>query len=242
MVFRANKDIEMVMKSLKANRFAPVEFVEKAEAVPELVLDIIPAGATVRIAGSTTIRQLGFHERLMSRGTAVIDITQPGELSPERRRRLPVDVLLASSNAVTLDGKLVNIDMVGTRVANMIFGPKKVILVIGVNKIVRDVAEAIERIKNTIAPYHAMSLGRKMPCAINGRCTDCQSPDRICNVTTIIEKKPSDTDIAIVVVGEDLGLGWDPGWPKERKDRIWSVHLETTRAMQELRSAAHHTN
>ncbi|MFC2060213.1 lactate utilization protein [Chloroflexota bacterium] len=235
MVFKVNKDVDTVMKSLKANRFAPVVFVEKAEAVPELVLNMIPAGATVRITGTTTIRQLGLHVQLMKRGTAIFNMDRPSELTVDQRRRLPTDVLLASSNAVTLDGKLVNTDGVGNRVAGMIFGPRKVILVIGVNKIVRDVTEAMERIKNTIAPYHAMSMGRKTPCAVDGRCTDCKSPDRICNVTTIIEKKPSDTDIAIVVVGEDLGLGWDPSWPEERKARITANYRETRKATQELR-------
>jgi len=222
-----NKDIESVVKSLKANRFEPVEFVEKADTATTLVLDMIPLEATVRVAGSTSVRQIGLAAQLKRRGTTVIDAVQPSELPIDERRRLPSDILLASSNAVTLDGKLVNIDGVGNRMASMIFGPKRVILVIGMNKIVHDVDEAIDRIKNVIAPYHAMSLGRKTPCAVDGCCTDCKSPDRICNVTTIIEKKPSSTDIAIVLVGEDLGLGWDPDWPKERKERIASVYRET---------------
>ncbi|MBA7645636.1 hypothetical protein ES703_53394 [subsurface metagenome] len=112
----------------------------------------------------------------------------------------------------------------------MIFGPKRVILVIGMNKVVHNVDEAVDRIKNVIAPYHAMSIGRKTPCAVDGHCTDCKSPDRICNVTTIIEKKPSSTDIAIILVGEDLGLGWDPVWPKERRERIASVYRETRKS------------
>ena len=228
MAVAINKDVESVVKSLKANRFEPVEFVEEADTAAKLVLDMIPLEATVGVAGSTSVRQIGLVAQLKRRGTTVIDIVEPSELPHEEllRRSLHSDILLTSSNAVTLDGKLVNIDAIGNRVAGMIFGPKRVILVVGMNKVVRDVDEAIDRIKNVIAPYHAMTKVAKTPCAVNGHCTDCKSPDRICNVTTIIEKKPWSTDIAIVLVGKDLGLGWDPGWPKERKERIASVYRE----------------
>ncbi len=225
------KDIKTVVESLKANRFDPVEFVEEADTAKKIVLDMIPLEATLGFAGSTSVSQIGLLEQLKMRGTKGLDFTELGKLPfDEMMKRLEEmmrrrsDILLASSNAVTLDGKLVNIDGTGNRVSNMIFGPKSVILVIGVNKIVRDINEAIDRIKNVIAPYHAMALGRKTPCATTGRCTDCESPERICNVTTIIEKKPSLTDIAVVLVGEDLGLGWDPNWPKKRKERIASVY------------------
>jgi len=218
------KDIETVMKSLKANHFDPVEFAEDANTATKIVLDMIPSEATVGFAGSISIRQIGLVDQLIKRGTK--DINGTIGITIDERRRLLSDILLCSSNAVTLDGKLVNIDGVGNRVATMIFGPKKVILAIGMNKIVHDASEAIDRIKNVIAPYHAMAMRRKTPCVTTGYCTDCKSPERICNVTTIIEKKPSFTDIAIVLVGEDIGLGWDPDWPEERKERITSVYRE----------------
>ena len=234
MVLRSDEDVKTVVKALKANLFAPVEFVEDGEAAAKLVLDMIPLQATVRIPGSTTVRQIGLDERLKRRGTPVIDRSQPSDVPMDERRRLPHDILLTSSNTVTLDGKLVNTDGVGGRVAPMIFGPKKVILVIGMNKLVRDVDEAFDRIKNTIAPYHAKFEGRKPPCTVTGHCTDCKSPDRICSVTTIIEKKPIFTDIAIVLVGEDMGLGWNPSWPEERKVKIASVYRETFNAHLEV--------
>lgn len=221
-----SKDIEAVVKSLKANHFKPVKYVDKADSATKVVLDMIPLEATVGFAGSMSVTQIRIFTPLRKRGTTLIPVVAPSGSLPEERMRqtLRTDILLASSNAVTLDGKLVNIDGIGNRVAGMIFGPKKVILVIGINKIVRNVNEAIDRIKNVIAPYHAMTIGRKTPCATELRCTDCKSPERICNVTTIIEKKPSSTDIAIVLVGEDLGLGWDPDWPEDRKERIASVY------------------
>lgn len=223
-----SKDAKIVLKSLKANRFAPVEFVETAAAATELILDMIPMESTVGVTGSTSVRQIGLIAQLKRRGTTVIDQFEPSELPRDEYLRQIVrsDILLTSSNAVTLDGKLVNIDGAGNRVAGMIFGPKRVIVVIGANKFVRNVDEAIDRIKNVIAPYHAMTGKRKTPCAIDLRCTDCKSPGRHCNVTTIIEKKPFLTDIAIVIVGEDLGLGWELGWSEERKERIASVYQE----------------
>lgn len=122
-----NKDIETVVESLKANRFAPVEFVEEADTAAKLVLDMIPLEATVGVAGSTSVRQIGLVAELEKRGTKVIDVVKPSELAHGELLRLTLrsDALLASSNAVTLDGKLVNIDGTGNRVAGMIFGPKK---------------------------------------------------------------------------------------------------------------------
>ena len=221
-----SQDMKTVVRSLKGNHFNPVEFVEKADNATQVVLDMIPLEATIGFAGSMSVAQISVYSSLKKRGATCVGLVAPSSSPHEdwKRPTLRADVLLASSNAVTLDGKLVNIDGTGNRVAGMIFGPKKVILVIGMNKIVRDVDGAIDRIRNVIAPYHAMTLGRKTPCATELRCTDCRSPERICNITTIIEKKPSSTDIAIVLVGEDLGLGWDPDWPEGRKERIASVY------------------
>ena len=121
------------------------------------------------------------------------------------RGEINSDVFLTSSNAVTMDGKLVNKDMIGNRVAAMIFGPKRVFVVVGVNKIVENVKEALERIERVAAPLNAKRLGVKTPCVETGYCTDCDSPDRICRVTTIIERRPSRTDLTVVLVNENLG-------------------------------------
>lgn len=235
MVAGVNQEIETVLKSLKTNRFAPVEFVATAEAATKLVLDMVPLNAKVGVAGSVTVRQIGLVKQLRARGNKVIDITKPSKLPLDElaRRTLRSDILLSSSNAITRDGKLVNIDGIGNRVAGMIFGPKKVIFVISMNKLTRDVTEAIDRVKNVIAPYHAMTKGQKTPCAIDGCCTDCKSPERICNVTTIIEKRPSETEMAIILVGEDLGLGWDPSWHSERKEKIASAYRETRKSFSQ---------
>jgi hypothetical protein len=219
-----NKEIGKVIKSLKANNFKPVEYVEKAEDAIDMVLDMIPEDASLEMAGSISVNQLGLINRLIERGNKGPDFSKLGKVSMADMVRTRKDVLLASTNAVTLDGKLVNTDMMGNRVSAMILGPKKVILLIGRNKIVRDLDEALHRIKNVIAPYHAKTMGMKTPCAKTGKCADCSSPQRICNVTTIISKKPPGVEFAIILVGEDLGLGWDPNWPEKRIEKIASAY------------------
>lgn len=218
----SDDEIKTVMGSLKANRFDDVRYVESADAAAKTVLDIIPNEAKVGTGGSMTIRQLGLRDELSKRGNIIA--FKPGERSFEEMRRIQSDIFLTSSNAITLDGKLVNIDATGNRVAQMIHGPQKVILVIGKNKIVRNVDEAIYRVKYVIAPYHGMTMGIQAPCAVDGICSDCRSPGRICNITTILEKKPRMTEFTIVLVSEDVGLGWDPDWPEERKEKITSAY------------------
>ena len=218
------QDIKTVIEALKANRFETVELVEDVDAAVKTVLEMIPPEARVGTGGSMTVNQLGLREQLIERGN--IQPFRPGQVPPDEIRRMQSDIFLTSSNAVTLDGKLVNIDATGNRVSQMIYGPKRVILVIGQNKIVSNADEAIKRIKYVIAPYHGMTMGIQAPCAVDGKCSDCKSPGRICNIITIIEKKPRMTDITIVLVAQDLGLGWDPDWPLERRERITSAYKD----------------
>jgi hypothetical protein len=230
----ARNEIEIVAKALRLNNFDPVICVEKAKDAIPVILDMIPLDASLEMAGSMSVAQLGILDQLRKRGNKGLAFPKPGEFSFEEMRKNPRrDILLVSSNAVTLDGKLVNTDGMGNRVAGMVFGVKKVILLIGANKIVRDVEEALDRIQNTIAPYHAKYIGVNTPCALTEKCEDCDSPQRICNITTIITKKPPSTEFAIVLTAEDLGLGWDPDWPEERIEKIKSAYkteLEKFRA------------
>lgn len=225
----ATKEMESVIRALKLNNYNPVIYVDKAKDAVPLILDMIPADASIEMAGAVSVSQLGIMDLLRKRGNKGLDFPKPGEFPTARR-----DVLLVSSNAVTLDGKLVNTDGMGNRVTGMAFGVKKVILLIGANKIVRDVNEALDRIQNTISPYHAKYIGLNTPCALTEACSDCDSPQRICNITTILLKKPPSVDFAIVLTGEDLGLGWDPAWPEERIEKIKSAYraeMEKFRAM-----------
>ncbi|SMC34948.1 lactate utilization protein [Sporomusa malonica] len=196
------------VEALQKNRFASAYFQTAQEALEQL-FSAIPANATVGIGGSWTLIQLELVEKLEARGNTVFCHHKPG-LSPEevldiRRKQLTCDVFLTSTNAITEDGRLVNTDATGNRVAAMIFGPKKVIILAGVNKIVDTLNEAQERIRTTAAPLNNKRLNRPNPCVKTGYCVDCQGPTRLCNVTTIIHKRPPASDIHVWVVGEELG-------------------------------------
>lgn len=197
-----------VVKALERNNFTAAYFEKRAEAV-EHILSMIPQSATVGVGGSATIEELGLTNQLEALGNTIFNHNKPG-LSPEeklatRRKQLTCDVFLSSTNAITLDGKLVNVDGAGNRVAAMIFGPKQAIVIVGSNKIVKSTAEAEQRIKLYAAPINNKRLGQANPCTTTGECMDCQRPSRICNVTTIMHKKPLAIDIHVVVIGEHLG-------------------------------------
>jgi L-lactate utilization protein LutB len=135
------------------------------------------------------------------------DDTAPREEIIERRRQaLLVDLFFAGANAVTQDGTLVNLDMVGNRVGAITFGPRCVVIVAGRNKIVSDLDEAMKRVKNIAAPINAIRHRIKTPCVKTAYCMDCKSPDRICNTWTITEKSYPKGRIKIVLINRDLGL------------------------------------
>ena len=122
-----------------------------------------------------------------------------------RRQGLTADVMVASTNAITLDGRLVNLDGMGNRVAAMAFGPKKVILVVGMNKVAPDLESAVARVKNYAAPINNIRYGLKNPCVETGLCSDCRSPQRICNMWSTIEGHMIEGRIHVKLVGESLG-------------------------------------
>jgi hypothetical protein len=174
------------------------------------IVAMIPEGASVYRCGSMTTVEIGLWERIAERPrVAIINPYQPG-LSPEqamelRRQGMMADVMIASSNAVTLDGKLVNLDATGNRIAAMAFGPKKVILVVGMNKVAPDLESAMARVKHYAAPVNVIRIGFKNPCGETGLCSDCKSPQRICNMWSIIEGHMVKGRIHVKLVGESLG-------------------------------------
>jgi len=203
----ADRRIQRTVAALGKNGFQTFLVSTKHEALDK-VLSLIPSSAIVGIGGSVSIREINLIETLTARGNTVLEHwLQPEEnVTTIMRKQLNSDVFVASSNAVTEDGKLINIDKAGNRVAAMIFGPKKVILIIGINKIVKDLEEGIRRVRNIAAPMNAKRRGDKTPCVTTGICTDCETPDRVCRVVTIMEKKPSRTDMTLIIVGEELGF------------------------------------
>lgn len=229
-------ELQKTLRNLTANGF-DARIAKNSVEAKELVLSSISKGAVVGAADSATIRQLGIIEELENHGFQVLNpFTRELTTDPARtvarddisRQMFFCDVLIAGTNTVTTSGELVNVDAVGNRVASMIFGPRRVFIVAGRNKIVRDVEEALYRIKNVIAPFHARTKKFATPCARTGKCCNCSAPKRICSVITIMEKKPWRTDISIILVEEDMGLGWDENWAKERIHTIKSEYEKVT--------------
>ncbi len=198
-----------VVEALKKNNFS-AEYAKTKEDARQRLLELIPAGASVGLGGSVTVRQLNIIVELNKRGNQLFDHTEPNmslEVKTKmRRKQLTSDIFLSSTNAVTLDGKLVNEDGTGNRVAAMIYGPQKVVIVVGINKIVKNVDSALDRLEMYTTPMNNYRLRYPNPCAKTGFCIDCDSESRICNVITIMRKKPSQTDITVIIIGEVLGL------------------------------------
>ncbi|MBI4765215.1 MAG: lactate utilization protein [Deltaproteobacteria bacterium] len=192
-------------KKRMAGSFAPTIVQAKEE-----VLKMIPEGSTVYRCGSTSLAEIGFWEAVRPLpGVTVIDPYLP-ELSPEegleqRRRGLSADIMISSTNAITLTGVLVNLDGMGNRVAALSFGPKKVILVAGMNKVVPDLEAAFKRVKHHAAPLNNIRYGLPNPCVETGLCSDCRTPTRICNMWSVIEGHVVKDRIHVKLVGEPMG-------------------------------------
>jgi len=199
--------------ALESNNFE-VFLAENREDAYRIVLEeLIPKlnPKTVSWGGSTTFIASGLYKELSENPALEVLDTHDKKISPEasyerRRQALLVDLFLAGTNAVTESGQLVNLDMFGNRVAALTFGPKWVILLIGRNKLVSDLDEAMYRIKNYAAPANSMRLDKKTPCVKTSYCEECKSPDRICNSWTITEKSFPKGRVKVVLINEDMGL------------------------------------
>lgn len=196
--------------ALKKNGFGAVYCATPQEAFECIVREAADS-ASVGFGGSMSIVALGIESRLREMGREILNHADPALSRDERiaimRRQLTCDLFLSGTNALTLSGELVNIDATGNRVAAMFFGPRKVIVVAGRNKLVDGtVQDAIQRVKNWATPPNARRLNFKTPCASTGFCSDCNSPDRLCRVTTVLERKPRFTDVRVLVVNADLGF------------------------------------
>ncbi len=203
------------------------QYVSNREEALSVVLGMIPEGATVARGDSVTLEQIGVIDELrkgkqykfldpFERNPDGSSLLNDGERLRIMREAFSCGVFITGTNAITLDGKLVNIDGRGNRVAAMIFGPEKVIVVVGVNKIVKDVNEALERIHGVAAPINAKRHYLKhhwpefgnLPCVRTGKCVDCNHDWRICYATVIIEcaMVRGKGRMNVVLVGEELGI------------------------------------
>ena len=201
-----NELMTTIAAALEKRGFIVRHAATKAETA-ELVLSLIPADASVGVGGSVTIRETGIADALLAAGHTVhwhwFDVEPKADIFPGAAK---ADVYLCSANAVTNDGQLVNIDGTGNRVAAMIHGPKQVIAVVGVNKLVDGgVPQALARVKREACPPNARRLGLDTPCARNGRCDAANCDSGFCNVIAVQEHPTGKRPFTVVLVDELLG-------------------------------------
>ncbi|MBR5527790.1 MAG: lactate utilization protein [Clostridia bacterium] len=200
--------MERTAEALRKNNFYAVCAENREEAL-EIVENLIDENSSVAVGGSVTLSEVGILDLLRSGKYIFYDRYAEGltrsEIENIHHKALSADYYLCSSNAVTEDGMLYNVDGNGNRVAAMIYGPENVIVVVGFNKIVTDIDEAKMRVKNIAAPSNAVRLSRNTPCTLTGKCADCKSADRICAVGVTISRPMRPERIKVVLVGEELG-------------------------------------
>lgn len=205
---RYDKAGPQVAEALRRRHFEAY-YVSTAEEAAQKVLELIPAEHSVGWGGSVTVDQLHIKEQLRQRGQALIDrdaARTPEERQAMMRQSLLCGTFLMSSNAISADGQLVNIDGNANRVAALCYGPESVIVVAGMNKVMGDLPSAIARARQVAAPANAQRFPIQTPCTAGGLCADCKSPDCICCQMVITRACRPAGRIKVVLVGEDLGF------------------------------------
>jgi len=197
------------IENLKKHGF-DAHFVSDIDEARTLVLEMVGGFDTFGFGGSDTTRAIGVIDELKAGGKIIYDHLQEG-LDGEgdldiRLKQGRCDCFFCSANAISLTGEILNVDGIGNRTNAMTFGPKKVVIISGMNKVTLDLESALKRAMDIAGPMRARSLGMKTPCAETGTCNDCNSPQRICRVTTILHRKPMLTDISVVLVNQALGF------------------------------------
>jgi L-lactate utilization protein LutB len=197
------------VKNLKKHGF-DAYFADSIEKARDILMDIVASANSIGIGGSATIRSLGLIEMLETGAIEIYDHWQ-SDLSKEEDLHIRLaqgrcDLFLCSANAVSLKGEIINVDGIGNRTAAMSFGPKRVAIVAGTNKVTPDLESALRRVKVVAAPMRAKSLNMDTPCAEDGICRDCNSPQRICRITTILHRQPMLTPVSVVIVNSELGF------------------------------------
>lgn len=202
------KRIDRTIKNLSRRNMEGF-FVKDKSGVIEHLKELIEEKSTVGVGDSMTLFETGVIDFLRKGNYKFLDKYREGITSEEKKeiyiQNFSASTFMCSTNALTEDGELYNIDGNGSRVAPMIYGPKQVIIVAGINKIVRDIEEAESRVRNYAAPIDAKRLNKDTPCTTLGYCVDCKSPNRICNDFTIIKGQFIKNRIKVIIVGEQLG-------------------------------------
>lgn len=180
-----------------------------ADEAKALVMELVTPGSKVSFGGSVTLAETGITDALRSRTDLTLydrsTCTTPEEIKEVYRNSFFCDSYLMSTNAITLDGELINIDGTANRVAALCYGPDQVIVVAGINKIVSDIESGYKRVKNIASPQNALRLERQTPCAANGKCGNCINDSCMCSQTVITRRSAVPDRIKVILVGESLG-------------------------------------
>lgn len=202
------KRIDRTIKNLNRRNMGGFFVKDKNELIM-LLKKLIDDNSTVGVGDSMTLFETGVIDFLRKGDYVFLDKYRDGITSEEKKeiylKNFSANTFMCSTNALTEDGELYNIDGNGSRVAPILYGPKQVILVAGINKIVKDIEEAEKRVRNYAAPIDAKRLNKDTPCTTLGYCVDCKSPNRICNDFTIIRGQFIKNRIKVIIVGEQLG-------------------------------------
>lgn len=204
----ANQNLaNTIIKNMAKKNMEGYYCATSAEAV-EKALSLMPEGASVTWGGSMTLTECGLMDALKTANYELID--RDTAKTPEDSRlmyakQVMADYYLMSSNAITIDGELVNIDGRANRVSCLCWGPQNVIIIAGMNKVCSDVESAVQRVRNFAAPPNCVRLNRNTPCTQTGKCGDCYSPDCICSQVLITRRSSTPNRIKVILVGKELG-------------------------------------
>ena len=202
------KRAQILVKNLRARHF-DAWYCENKAAALEKALELIPEGSSVGWGGAMSAQQIGLMDRLNAGPYRAIDrdkTSTPEERKKAMKQCLLADVFVTGSNALSLDGQLVNIDGVGNRVAAIVYGPETVVVIAGMNKVTDTLEDALRRARTVAAPMNKQRFVAETPCEVTGVCGDCKSEGCICNQILITRNSKPAGRIKVILVGEELGL------------------------------------
>lgn len=218
------QECRIAVNNLIKNNFSAY-YCDTIDEAKTLVLSLIPDNGVIGCGDSHTVFALDLDEDLEKKNCVAIPHTcavnnyafehnTPGfkiigskeEMRDILMQYLVANVFMLGANAITMDGQIINIDGTGNRIAGSLYGSDKIIVVAGANKLVKDLNSGLDRIRNVAAQMNNIKYGNELACNISGTCKECKSEKRYCNITSIIHKKPDDSDFHVVIIGEELGF------------------------------------
>lgn len=218
------QECQIAVKNLIKNNFS-AHYCDSITEAKKLILDLIPDNGIIGCGDSHTVFALELDEDLEKKNCVAIPHTcavnnyalehnSPGfkvigskeEMRDILMQYLVANVFMLGANAITLDGQIINIDGTGNRIAGSLYGSDRIIVIAGANKLVKDLNAGLDRIRFVAAQMNNIKYGSDLACNVSGTCRDCRSEQRNCNITSIIHKKPVDSDFHVVVISEELGF------------------------------------